>query len=146
MTNTKMTTKDLDRPVTVSDMLTLFSNNNVILFKAMDEKIAKNNEVLIPLMGKMMDEKIAKNNEVLIPLMGKMMDEKIAKNNVILINLIDEKIAKNNVVLISLIDKKIKDNNEYIFEHFNNQTDRLLSLFQGVVRINKHGYFHTEVI
>jgi hypothetical protein len=67
---------------------------------------------------------ISENNNILVPMMGKMMDEKI---------------KQNNEILIPLIDKKIKDNNEYIFENFNDQTDRILNLFKGVMRVNKDG-------
>ena len=55
--------------------------------------------------------------------------------------MMDEKIAKNNIILVNLIDKKIKDNNEYIFSEFNDQTERILSLFKGVVRVRRDGTF-----
>jgi len=78
---------------------------------------------------------ISENNIVLV----NMMDEKIAKNNDVLIPLIDKKIKDNNDILIPLIDKKIKDNNEYIFSEFNDQTNRILNLFKGVMRVNQDG-------
>ena len=65
----------------------------------------------------------------------------ILENNVVLVNMMDEKIIKNNDVLIPLIDKKIKDNNEYIFENFNDQTDRILMNFKGLVRFREDGGF-----
>lgn len=77
---------------------------------------------------------ILENNKVLIPLVVNIMDK-----------MIDEKISKNNDVLIPLIDKKIKDNNEYIFENFNNQTDRILELFKGVVMLRRDGSFGVYV-
>ena len=86
--------------------------------------ILENNVLLVNMVDKMMYKKIKANNDVLIPLMGDM---------------IDEKIKENNDVLIPLIDKKIKENNEYIFEHFNDQTDRILNLFKGVVRVRADG-------
>ena len=52
---------------------------------------------------------------------------------------ISKLILENNVVLVNMMDEKIKDNNEYIFEHFNNQTDRILNLFKGVMRVNQDG-------
>ena len=110
------------------------------LFTDMSRLILDNNVVLL----NAMDEKITKNNEVLIPMMGKMMDEKIAKNNIILVDLIDKKIRDNNDILIPLIDKKIKDNNEYIFSEFNDQTERILSLFEGVIRVRRDGAFSTS--
>jgi len=84
---------------------------------------------------------ILENNVILI----NMMDEKITKNNDVLIPLIDKKIKDNNDILIPLIDKKIKnnikDNNEYIFENFNDQTDRILMNFKGLVRFRGDGSF-----
>lgn len=74
---------------------------------------------------------ILENNKILIPMMGTMMDEKI---------------AKNNDVLIPMMDRKIKENNEIIFEHFNDQTDRILNLFKGVVRIRKDGVFSADLV
>ena len=118
------------KPVTLSEI-------SQEIRKEVRQAISDNNAVLIPLMGNMMDEKISKNNVVLISLM----DEKIKANNDILIPLIDKKIKDNNDILIPLIDKKIKDNNEYIFENFNNQTDRILNLFRGVVRVRRDGTF-----
>jgi ribosome-binding ATPase YchF (GTP1/OBG family) len=63
------------------------------------------------------------------------------ENNIVLVNMMDEKIAKNNIILVNLIDKKIKDNNEYIFSEFNDQTERILSLFKGVVRVRRDDTF-----
>ena len=93
------------------DISKLILENNVILINMMDRKITKNNDVLIPMMEKMMDRKIKENNDILIPL-------------------IDKKINDN-----------IKDNNEYIFENFNDQTDRILMNFKGLVRFNQDGNF-----
>ena len=112
----------LDKPITLGDLTRVISENNVVLLNAMDEKIVKNNDVLIPLI----DKKIKDNNDILIPL-------------------IDKKIKDNNDILIPLIDKKIKDgikdNNEYIFENFNDQTDRILMNFKGLVRFRGDGSF-----
>lgn len=123
-----------EKPVTLSE-----------ISKEIRAAISDNNTVLIPLMGNVIDEKIKANNEVLIPIMGNMMDEKIKANNDIIIPLIDKKIKDNNNILIPLIDKKIRDNikenNEYIFSKFNNQTERILSLFKGVVIVKKDGKF-----
>ena len=80
---------------------------------------------------------ISGNNVILTS----MMNEKIKANNDILIPLIDKKIKDNNDILIPLIDKKIKDNNEYIFSEFNNQTERILDLFRGVIRVKQDGSF-----
>jgi hypothetical protein len=139
--NNQTNTKDLNRPVTMADMSLLFTENNKVLIplmgKMMDEKIRANNNVLIPLMGKMMDEKIKANNVVLL----EMVDEKIKANNIVLLEMVDEKIRTNNNILIRLIDQKIKANNEYIFSEFNNQTERILNLFRGVIRVKRDGTF-----
>jgi hypothetical protein len=112
-------------------------NQKPVTLDEISKIISDNNKVLIPLMGNMMDEKIKANNDILIPLI----DKKIKDNNDILIPLIDKKIKDNNDILIPLIDKKIKDNNEYIFENFNNQTERILNLFKGVVMVRRDGTF-----
>lgn len=71
------------------------------------------------------------NNLILIPLMGKMMDEKI---------------KENNVILLKAMDEKIKANNEFIFANFNDQTNRIVNLFSGVIRIKKDGSFRAEIL
>lgn len=56
----------LDAPVTLKDMSALFLENNIILLKAMDQKISDNNKVLVVEMGSMMDQKISDNNDIII--------------------------------------------------------------------------------
>jgi len=90
--------------------------NRPVTLADMSRLFLENNLILIPLMGKMMDEKIKANNDILIPLLGKMMDE------------------------------KIKANNEYIFANFNDQTNRIVNLFSGVIRIKKDGSFRAEIL
>lgn len=68
------------------------------------------------------------------------------ENNIILLKAMDEKIKANNVILLAAMDEKIKANNEYIFANFNDQTNRIVNLFNGVIRIKKDGSFKAEIL
>ena len=68
------------------------------------------------------------------------------ENNIVLLKAMDEKIKENNIVLLKAMDEKIRANNEYIFANFNDQTNRIINLFSGVIRIKKDGSFKAEIL